>query len=171
MSLPCKHITEFPTLEKLGAVVDPNASAADIAKDWFQAFEKAVASKDESAVSALFLSDSFWKDILALTGDFRTVHGASNIQELLGTYLPQVEFTPLKLAQDPLRAPSMPGSIPVPGLTLVDVFFDFETKIGKGSGICRLAPTANGGTWKVYTMFTCLDALKDFPEKVCGMIF
>lgn len=43
--------------------------------------------------------------------------------------------------------------------------FDFETDSGIASGIARLVPTANG-EWKAHTIFTNLEDLKGFPEKI-----
>src|SRR5271154_6241434 len=89
----CEHITELPTPEKLGVVVDPDVSGVSIAKDWFESFENAIASKDAAAVSSLFIDDSFWRDMLTLTANFRTIHRALNIKALLESALPKVELS------------------------------------------------------------------------------
>lgn len=153
---------QLPTLDRLGSDVDPDVSPSTVAENWFTAFTSAIQKGDSGAASALFLDDGFWRDILALTSDFRTVHGHPDISTLLHSSS-AVEFSGLRLSQDPLRAPSLRK--PFPDLTLLQFCFEFQTKIGLGTGICRLAPIKDGN-WKAYTMFTCLDSLKDHPEKV-----
>jgi len=43
--------------------------------------------------------------------------------------------------------------------------FDFSTGVGKASGIARLVPTPSG-EWKAHVVFTNLESLTGFPEKV-----
>ena len=43
--------------------------------------------------------------------------------------------------------------------------FDFSTGVGKSSGIARLVPTSSGD-WKAHVVYTNLESLSSFPEKV-----
>ena len=43
--------------------------------------------------------------------------------------------------------------------------FDFSTGVGKASGIARLVPTPSG-KWKAHVVYTNLESLSDFPEKI-----
>jgi hypothetical protein len=54
---------------------------------------------------------------------------------------------------------------PFDDVAWINFMFDFETDVGIGSGITRLVPTANG-EWKAYVVFTNLEDLKGFPEKI-----
>jgi hypothetical protein len=54
---------------------------------------------------------------------------------------------------------------PYPDIVWIEAMFTFETRIGLGSGIFRLIPQKDGG-WKAHCVFTNLEDLKDFPEKV-----
>jgi hypothetical protein len=154
---------QLPTLDRLGGKIDLDVPPHPIVKDWFQRFSKAIETNNAAAVVKLFLADSFWKDVLALTWDFLTAHGQSNIEALLASRLQETQISSLQIADDQHRAPTI--SAMFPDLTLLQFFFDFETKLGKGTGVCRLVPTANDG-WKAYTMFTCLESLKGFLPKV-----
>lgn len=156
-------VLQLPTLDRLGGKVDPDIPALTIAKDWFQHFSDAAETNNVTALMKLFLVDSFWRDILALTWEFRTIHGQSAIEALLTSRLPETQLSNLQLADDQHRAPAV--SAMFPDLALLQFCFDFETKVGKGTGTCRLVPTANDG-WKAYTMFTCLNSLKGFLPKV-----
>lgn len=158
---------QLPTLDPLESNKITNTSPSTIAEGWFTSFISAIQRGDSGATSTLFLDDSFWRDVLALTSDFRTVHGHSGIDTLLNASS-AVQFSGFRLSQDPLRAPTIRK--PFPDLALLQFCFEFETKIGLGTGVCRLAPMKDG-TWKAYTMFTCLDSLKDHPEKVLNLVF
>jgi lysine/ornithine N-monooxygenase len=51
--------------------------------------------------------------------------------------------------------------------------FTFETAVGLGSGILRLVSTKDSGdlkaAWKAHSIFTNLESLKGFPEKINGL--
>lgn len=154
----------LPTSDRLGTTVSADAFPTSIARTWFNALSQAIEAQDAATASQLFMTDGFWRDILALTSDYRTFHGVSDIERLLQARLSTVQFSNLRLAEEIPRNPVF--RTPFPDLTLLQICFDFETGIGKGTGICRLAQCAPD-EWKAYTMFTCLDSLKEHPEKVC----
>jgi hypothetical protein len=84
----------------------------------------------------LFVRDWFWRDILALTHDFRTAHTAGGIVALLDRHLARAQFGKIALAEDELRKPALGESIP--GLRLVQMWFGFEKGTGRGSAVVRL---------------------------------
>lgn len=152
----------LPTIDRLGTAVSTEASPVAIAQDWLDSFTKAIQDRSFDAEQH-FVEDGFWRDVLSLSSDFRTIHGTNHIQQLVLAQLNGVQLSSLRLAEDASRIPVFRK--PFPDLTLLQLCFDFETRIGKGSGICRLVQPAKD-QWKAYTMFTCLDSLKDFPEMV-----
>ncbi|EIW83441.1 FAD/NAD(P)-binding domain-containing protein [Coniophora puteana RWD-64-598 SS2] len=160
---------QLPTLDRLGVTDPGNISALDTARSWFSAFSDAIQSHNATAATDLFLDGGFWKDILALTWDLRTIGGRSGIQNLLNARLAATGITALHLSEDGLRAPELQR--PYPDLVLLRLHFTFETKVGRGSGVCTLVPVSvsdsgSARVWKAYTVLTCLDGLQDFPEKV-----
>jgi hypothetical protein len=54
---------------------------------------------------------------------------------------------------------------PYPDVVWINMMFDFETEVGIGSGIIRVVPTSNGD-WKAHVVYTNLEDLKGFPEKI-----
>jgi hypothetical protein len=50
-------------------------------------------------------------------------------------------------------------------LALIFIMFDFETDTGIGLGIARPVPKENG-EWKACSVFTHLENLKGFPERI-----
>ncbi|KAF5347990.1 hypothetical protein D9756_010150 [Leucocoprinus leucothites] len=151
---------DLPTLTRLNATVPPDLDAKKVAQDWFTAFSNAIVSKDAQAVVNLFLLDSFWRDFLSLTWDFRTFRGHDKIVQFLKDQLPIIDVQNIKLRDDYLDLQQ-----PYPDIAWISTMFDFETKVGLGSGIIRLVPTQNG-EWKAHVVFTNLENLKGFPEKI-----
>jgi hypothetical protein len=151
---------ELPTLPRLNATISPDLDAKKIAQEWYSTFSNAITSKDAQAVSNLLLHDSFWRDFLSLTWDFRTFRGQDKIIQFLKDQLPIINVQNIKLKDDYLGLQQ-----PYPDLAWINTMFDFETQVGIGSGIIRLVPTQNGD-WKAHVVFTNLEDLKGFPEKI-----
>ena len=57
---------------------------------------------------------------------------------------------------------------PHPNLTWIQLLFMFKIKIGFAMGLVRLVPVKIGDQveWKGQSIFTTLDTLKGFPEKI-----
>ena len=154
---------QLPTLQRLGVDEPTVTSAAEVATAWFDAFSRAVASSDITGILDLFLDDGFWKDALALTWDFRSIEGRNALKNLLYHRLVPTGFVDLRLCHETFRAPEVQKLFP--DLVLLRLTFEFGTRVGKGTGVCYLAP-APGPTWKAYTLYTSLLSLNDFPELV-----
>ena len=51
----------------------------------------------------------------------------------------------------------------------VFAYFKFETKVGRGRGIVNLtASDKSGAHWKAFTIYTCLQELKGYEERLRG---
>ncbi|KAJ7781013.1 hypothetical protein B0H16DRAFT_1299386 [Mycena metata] len=149
----------LPTLDRLGATVPDDLDAKKTATDWFKAFSTAAESGDAEGVAALFAEGSLWRDILALTWDFRTFQGPA-LPKFLADRLAGAQMSAFKLRDEYLGLMR-----PYPDLAWIGAMFDFETKTGLCSGVFRLIPQ-KGGEWKAHCMFTNLEDLKGFPEKI-----
>ena len=153
--------TPLPTLDSLNATVSDDVDAKSATKAWFDAFSAYLSSGDAQSASQLFVHDAFWRDLLSLTWDFRTFSGLPTITKFLNDRLGSTKPRAFKLREDAYLGLQRPA----PDLAWINFFFDFETEVGIASGIVRLVPTANG-EWKAHTVFTNLEGLKGFPEKV-----
>jgi NAD(P)-binding Rossmann-like domain len=152
----------LPTLARLNAQRPDQISTCEVAAGWLETFSKAVASGDIDAVIVLFLEDGLWRDMLALTWTFRTIHGTSRIRKLLEARLAEAKVDKIHLSTHRDKQPSL---FEAPGLVWVQAFFDFETAVGVCSGVFRVVPTANG-LWKAHVMYTNMDSLRGMPYKV-----
>ncbi|KAF9222598.1 FAD/NAD(P)-binding domain-containing protein [Gyrodon lividus] len=161
------HEVHLPTLDRLGIDDPGDVCVKEVATRWFIAFSKAARENDVSATTALFTDDGSWKDVLALTWDLRTLVGKQAVTRMLKARLAASALTNLHLHDDTFRAPVLQR--PWADLVLLRVHFGFSTKVGHGTGIAYLVPLP-GGDWKVYSLFTCLESLARFPEKVVRSI-
>ena len=152
--------TPLPTLDSLGASLNPDLDDKAIAKQWFNAFSTALSTGNTQFLSSLFVPNSFWRDMLALTWDFRTFSGLAAISQFLTDQLSIVHPTAFKLRDDVFLGLKQP----FPDVAWIHMMFDFETDVGIASGIARLVPTSSS-EWKAHTVFTNLEDLKGFPEK------
>ncbi|KAJ3506969.1 hypothetical protein NLJ89_g6569 [Agrocybe chaxingu] len=189
---PSLHRAEapLPVLSKLG---NPNVpEGLDVVKTastWLESFAKYAELGDADGVLSLLVNSSFtsgifkpevadipeptssdvavyWRDVLALTWDFRTFESTPKIKQFLADRLAEAKITGVQLQKD--APPQLQR--PYPDLAWIQVVFTFETKVGLCSGIARLIPFPgpNKDTldWKACAVFTGLDDLKGFPEKV-----
>ncbi|KDQ51395.1 hypothetical protein JAAARDRAFT_140378 [Jaapia argillacea MUCL 33604] len=152
----------LPTLDRLGVKSLPSdLDALQIASSWFVAFSRYAQAGDVGGVSSLLVEDAFWRDILALTWDFRTLQGAPKIKQFLTDRLASSNLASFKLNE-----PTVQLQVPYPDLAWIQGLFTFETTVGLASGVFRLVPTPthNGLVWKAHTILTNLEDLKGFPE-------
>jgi Pyridine nucleotide-disulphide oxidoreductase len=136
---------------------------ATIADHWLAQFEKAIAEPDDVLIKTLFHPDSYWRDVLALTWRIRTVNGLEAILRELKAHVGRANPTGFRTDLD--RTP--PRHVTRAGTHAIEAIFRFETAEGRGSGVLRLTPDANGGnTPKAWTLLTALDEIKGFEEQV-----
>ena len=133
-----------------------------IASDLINRLNDAISKKDNSAVAALFIENSYWRDHLCLSWEFRTLKGP----EALAKFAAESSAS-IKLEIDrsvPLKAPHT-GPIDAFGeVHGIEFFVNVTTKVGSGVGVVRLAQA--GSDWKLFTIFTTLRELKGHEESV-----
>ncbi|KAG1901997.1 uncharacterized protein F5891DRAFT_1163681 [Suillus fuscotomentosus] len=161
------RLTRFPNaylrLHRLGVTDPSNVSSSEVAIEWLNAFSAAITQSDTAAVVDLFLEDGFWKDVIALTWDFRTFEGRKDIKKLLDARLVSTGLNELRLLQEPLNEPVLQKVYH--DLVWLRFCFGFTTKHGKGTAVVYLVPLPDS-KWKAYTLLTCLNSLSDFPQKL-----
>ena len=130
--------------EPLGATVE----------SWLAKFERALSKGDDAALHDLFLPESYWRDILALTWTIQTVGGCGTVAEALASTR---AMKPSGFALDHGR--TAPRVTTRAGTPSAEAFFKFETAIGRCNGVVRLI----GG--KAWTLMTALDEIKGHEER------
>ena len=118
--------------------------------DWLSEFQTALAAKDADAASALFASDSYWRDLVAFSWNIVTVEGPDGVRDLLSSTLDRMQPSGFAVADD-LGEPTESGGV-------VESWIRFETAVGRGIGQLRLK---DGRAW---TLLTTMTELKGYEE-------
>jgi Pyridine nucleotide-disulphide oxidoreductase len=136
---------------------------ATVTADWLAQFEKALAERDDILLKTLFHSDSYWRDVLALTWRIRTFNGLDAILRELKAHVGRAHPTGFRTDLD--RTP--PRDVTRAGTKAIEAIFRFETAEGGGNGVLRLTPDgSDGDTLKAWTLLTALDEIKGCEEQV-----
>lgn len=135
-----------------------DVEADKVASDLINQLNKAIITKDYSAISSLFLKAGYWRDHLCLSWDFRTLKGSENISSFLE------KSRAVSLEIDRSSASRAPHIGPIDGIGVMGIMFfvNATTELGSGRGIVSLAEA--DGSWKIFTVFTSLVELKGHEE-------
>lgn len=135
----------------------PVASEEAIVRRWLASLEAALTDRSQSAIAALFAPESHWRDLLAFTWSLTPHIGADAIAVAMLRLQPTVQargFTIAKNRTAPRRVRRL-------GIDVIEALFDFETAVGRGSGVLRLPADNPAQAW---VLSTSLEELKGFEE-------
>lgn len=77
-TLPYPHPTDLPSHSQGFKPRDENREdPAALAKQWLSTFAQAASSGDGELFQSLFVSNGYWRDILAFTNDYRSIRTAN----------------------------------------------------------------------------------------------
>jgi putative flavoprotein involved in K+ transport len=120
----------------------PDSKPTKAIKAWLKKLEKSLAEKDTDKAVKLFGKDSYWRDLVSLTWNIKTVEGRDAIADMLNKTLASAKPRNFQIDGEANEAD---------GVT--DAWFTFETATGRGKGLVRLI---DGKAW---TMLTTLQEL------------
>jgi len=123
-------------------------------------------SKDYHKLSELFLEESYWRDHLAFSWTFHTLHGPSEIISFFKTHKNGCRIQGLEIDEStPFRAPHVNPAFDGAGkISGVESFLKVETDVGSGLGLVRLVEEK--GQWRAFTLFTEMRELRGWEEGV-----
>jgi putative flavoprotein involved in K+ transport len=128
-------------------------------QQWLASLEAALRDRSTSAIAALFAPDSHWRDLLAFTWSLTPHSGADQIAAAMVRLQPAVQARGLAIA----RNRTAPRRVRRLGIDVIEALFDFETAVGRGSGVLRLLADKPSQAW---VLSTSLEELKGFEEKL-----
>ncbi|WP_305094143.1 NAD(P)/FAD-dependent oxidoreductase [Prescottella sp. R16] len=125
-------------------------SATETAQRWLSSFADLLRSG--SGAEDVLHPDLWWRDLLAFTGDLRSLHGAAQIDALLASAVDQ------QVRGETLDPASAPAVVPASsGTPTIQLLFRFDTRTGHVRGVARLI--FEDGVWRARNVLTALDAL------------
>lgn len=166
--LPGSHL--LPTVSLPDVQGGVSGEPDTVAQEWIDSFNRLLNLQDGSKSSDVFLEKSFWRDLLCLSWDFRTLHDRDQIQRFADDSI--AAGRTISLSLDKSAEHRKPAFVPLDldaTVTCLQAFFDVETDVGRGKGIVRLVPdVSDGQKWKAFTLFTTLQELKGHEELIKG---
>ncbi|MFD6857596.1 flavin-containing monooxygenase [Rhodococcus sp. NPDC060090] len=122
-------------------------TVTEVAQQWLSGFADLLRTGDGAEV---FLHpDLWWRDLLAFSGDLRSLHGATQVDALIRSVVDhQVRGEVL----DPAASPTE-----VPGREMIQVLFRFDTRLGHVRGVAKLV--CDDERWRARNILTALDSL------------
>jgi len=163
-------VPTLPTIKNLGISPPKDVDPVKIAGEWLEKFQTAVSPSPKGDIDVdklldLFQPDAFWRDILSLTWDFRTFLGTDQIKTFLQDRIANPSFAD-KTRLNNLKLETASVGKHWEDIEWVEALFTFSVGTwGGGDGVFRLV-FAPGGVWKAYTIYTNLQSLTEYPEKV-----
>jgi putative flavoprotein involved in K+ transport len=122
------------------------ASPVAIAELWVASLADALESGRPDAIADLFVEDGWWRDVVALSWDTRTLQGRAEIEAFLGACDP-TDLRDLEIKGTPKRE-----------LGWLQAFLSFRTRVGHGVGVVRLVEP-EPGQWRAWTLMVALQEL------------
>lgn len=139
--------------------MNDETEVTDLVLRWITEFEAAVASKDPELLRQVIVEDSYWRDLVSFTWDFRQVYGLNAIEKLMFSSVDDIKPSNFRLSSE-FPAPAMATQ---PGADYVEAFLEFDTAFGRASAYVRLnrvdSSPAGLSAWCLYTK---LDELAGF---------
>ncbi|KAK8923222.1 hypothetical protein H634G_10455 [Metarhizium anisopliae BRIP 53293] len=147
--------TALPPLCLDASTARESINAGEVVDKWIAALSSAIDDKCVAGFESLFVQESWWRDLVALTWNVASKYGPPAISALvLGSTTGLGEVTAV---QTPMLGPRLEQLGPA---TFIQAGFAFTTKFGSGRGVVRLANTGPG-EWKAWTVSTQLEQLKE----------
>lgn len=159
------HTIQLPKFTPKHPSIAP-PSPTEITTKWFASFQDVLANPATLAtrLPTILHTDCWWRDKLGLSWDFRTLRGIDAVRDYLLKYQPTLKLRPESLAKPGTRfTPQI--DVPMEGLEWIEAMFDWETTIGRGKGMIRLAQREDG-QWKGYMVYTTLEEIKGHEENI-----
>ena len=130
---------------------EPADAAQARAEAWLASFERALAAQDVDAASALFASESYWRDLVSFSWNLVTVEGPAGVRDLLGDTLESTRASGFTTEEPATEEDGV-----------VTAWILFQTAVGRGRGLLRLVTEDDQD--KAYTLLTTLYELTGFEE-------
>ena len=150
--------TAVPFLGLDESMSHESINVGEVVENWMSSFIDTVNRKDFAGFESLFVEESWWRDLVALTWNTTSKYGPSSISAyVLGSTAGLGQIT---VIQTPALSPRLSQLGPA---TFIQAAFTFTTRFGSGRGMVRLANTGPN-QWKAWTASTELESLNEAAD-------
>lgn len=156
--LPGSHLLPTPRWPEPSAAKTEKVDPGKVVSKWVDGICN-LTSFDEATLKDFFSDESYWRDLLCFSWDFRTLQGPKNIETFLKSARQTFEFQLNSSAEH-----KKPQLTTVAGVEIIQAFLKVDTKNGRGDGLVRLVKNQADGIWRAFTLFTSLKELKGYKE-------
>jgi putative flavoprotein involved in K+ transport len=126
-----------------------DTTTQDDVTQFLDSFGKALEQGDIDAVTAHFLDDCYWRDLVSFTWNLKTCEGKADIAAMLRTQLGAVRPSGWRIAE---------GETATEEGGVTTAWIEFETAVARGYGLIRLKDS------KIWTLLTTMVELKGHEE-------
>ncbi|KAK2604480.1 hypothetical protein N8I77_007407 [Diaporthe amygdali] len=152
-----KYNHALPTSDVLQIEIPDDCDAQKEARSIVSRLSEVLGKGDAQGFADLFLDYGVWRDKLSFTWDYRTFNFTPAILKAATDILPNTKATNFKFL-----TPAPKIDRPYPDYSQLQFVVSFETDAVVASAVINAVLTKNG--WKIYTMHTVAESLKQFPE-------
>ncbi|GAA3579660.1 NAD(P)/FAD-dependent oxidoreductase [Marinobacter xestospongiae] len=128
--------------------MNSQTNATEQARQWLASFDEILTSGEPERAADLFEQNGYWRDLVAMTWNLKTLEGRQAIRHMIRQTAPHIQPGNWQLSEP---ATEQDG--------VIEAWLTFETRDARGKGHLRLR---DGQAW---TLLTTMQELKDFPEK------
>ena len=114
---------------------------------WLEQFNVALAAGNPRQISGLFADECYWRDLLAMTWNVKTMHGRGEIEAMLDATLAGLQPVCARLVEPPV---DNDGTL--------EAVLEFDTRIARCSGHLRLKGS------RAFTLLTMMESLIGHDE-------
>lgn len=123
--------------------------------EWVSAFEDAIDSRDAAKLKDLFSDPAYFRDNGALTWDYRQFHGRDVVLSTLLGLADEMQPHRFRISSE-WPAPNLQDH---GGNEIIEAFFDFDTKFGKGVLVLNAVRDGASSRLRARAIFTRLEDL------------
>lgn len=133
----------------------------ELVASWLAKFGDALSAGSAERLQALFIEDADWRDVMSFTWDMRTHLSSGRVAAELVRAAAGAQAHDFKISEQR----TAPQQVVRAGDQVIEAFFNFQTRIGRGEGILRL-DKADGHFSKARTLLTSLRELTGHEEAI-----
>ena len=133
------------------------------AEAWLFSFEAALRAGNASQIRILFHNKCYWRDVLAFTWHLSSAERNDTVGTTLAAAQARTDARQFRVPRD-RRAPRRVNRV---GIEKVEAIFEFETAVGRCSGLLRLSAMPDGdGEMRAWLISTVLDEIRGDEERI-----